>query len=99
MLATSSFDRIMTSPSVSNRSVKPKVVCRCIEPNEEAAYLEFARMAWGKNSVQADRSFLAWLYKENPNTRGTKRDLLVLVDGNKIVGAFHRMRVAWRING
>jgi hypothetical protein len=98
VLVTSSFEKIMTSLSVSNRSVKPKVVCRCIEPKEEAAYLEFARAAWGNNSVQADQSFLAWLYKENPNTRGIERDLLVLVDGNKIVGAFHRMRIPWRID-
>jgi hypothetical protein len=98
VLATSSFEKIMTSPSLSNGSVTPKVVCRCIEPKEEAAYLEFARAAWGNNSVQADQSFLAWLYKENPNTRGIERDLLVLVDGNKIVGAFHRMRIPWRID-
>lgn len=89
----------MTSLSVSNGSVTPKVVCRCIEPKEEAAYLEFARAAWGNKSLQADQSFLAWLYKENPNTRGMERDLLVLVDGNKIVGAFHRMRIPWRIDG
>jgi len=99
MLATRSFDKITASLSVSNRSAKPRVVCRFITPNEEAAYLEFARVAWGSNSVQADRSFLAWLYKENPNTRGIERDLLVLVDGAKIVGAFHRMRVPWRIDG
>lgn len=80
-------------------SVKPKVVCRFIKPNEEAAYLEFARAAWGNNSVQADQSFLAWLYEENPNSRGMERDLLVLVDGNRIVGAFHRMRIPWRIDG
>jgi hypothetical protein len=98
VLEASSFDKIMTSLSVSNRSVKPKVVCRCLTPNEEAAYLEFARAAWGNNSVQADQSFLAWLYKENPNTLGMERDLLALVDGNKIVGAFHRMRVPWRID-
>ena len=88
----------MTSLSMSNGSVTQKVVCRCLEPKEEAAYLEFARAAWGNNSVQVDQSFLAWLYKENPNTRGIERDLLVLVDRNKIVGAFHRMRIPWRID-
>jgi hypothetical protein len=83
---------------MTNSSVNPEVICRCIMPSEEAAYLEFARVAWGKNSAQADQSFLTWLYKENPNTLGIERDLLVLVDGNKIVGAFHRMRIPWRID-
>jgi hypothetical protein len=99
VLATSSSAKFVTSLGVSNGSVEPKVVCRCVTPNEEAAYLEFARAGWGDDSVQANHSFLAWLYKENPNTRGMERDLLVLVDGTKIVGAFHRMRVPWRING
>lgn len=89
----------MTITTMSNSSVKSKVVCRCITPNEEAAYLEFARMAWGNSSPQGDESFLAWLYKENPNTRGIEQDLLVLVDENKIVGAFHRMRIPWRVDG
>ncbi len=89
----------MATMGVTNNSVRPKVVCRCIAPNEEAAYLEFAGAQWGKNSPQANRSFLAWLYKENPNTLGINRDLWVLVDGNKIVGTHHRMRIPWRVNG
>lgn len=83
---------------MSNSSANPRIVCRYITRNEESAYLEFARVAWGNNSPQADPLFLAWFYKENPNTLGIERDLLVLVDGNKIVGAHHRMRVPWRIN-
>jgi len=74
------------------------VECRGLAPNEWAKYLEFARRAWGIHSPQADQSFLTWLYKENPNTLGIDRDLLVLVEGSHIVGAHSRMRVPWLIN-
>jgi len=76
-----------------------EINCRGLFATEEAAYVKFARSAWGKHSRQSDASFLDWLYKENPNTLGMQRDLLVLCDGDQIVGSHHRMRVPWRVNG
>ena len=73
--------------------------CRSIRPRETPAYLEFARLAWGKDSPQADPNRLSWLYEANPNTLGIDRDLLVLADGRRIVGAHHRMRNPWSVNG
>lgn len=79
----------------------PSVDCRGLTAAEQPAYLEFARKAWGRSKdwPQAQPSFLSWLYQENPHTLGMERDLLVLVHGDRIVGAHHRMRVPWRLNG
>ncbi|MFZ0883291.1 MAG: hypothetical protein WAN14_07815 [Candidatus Acidiferrales bacterium] len=76
-----------------------EIDCRGLFPAEESAYAKFARDAWGQHSRQSDPSFLDWLYKENPNTLGVERDLLVLCDGGQIVGSHHRMRIPWRLNG
>lgn len=75
------------------------IVCRGLDPGERSVYLEFACKAWGKNSPQASSSTLEWLYAANPNTYGIRRDLLVLIEENQVVGAHHRMRIPWRING
>lgn len=75
------------------------IECRGMTPDEEPAYLQFAREFWGPDSPQADPLFLRWLYRENPNTQGMQRDLLILAEGSRIVGSHHRMRVPWRVNG
>jgi hypothetical protein len=76
-----------------------KIECRGLSAGEMPAYLQFARKAFGPDWPQADPSFLAWLYQENPNTLGMERDLLVLTAGDEIVGSHHRMRLPWRLNG
>src|SRR5215469_3643585 len=77
-----------------------KLECRGLEHHEKAAYLKLAEKAWGRNSPQSEASFLEWLYDANPNTLGMNRDLLVLAEGgDRIVGAFHRMRVPWHVCG
>ena len=47
------------------------IVCRGLAPEEEDAYIAFAREAWGADSVQATPGRLRWLYEGNPNTRRT----------------------------
>lgn len=74
-----------------------KLICRALARGEEDAYLTFAGKAWGRGSVQATASRLAWLYERNPNSRGMQSDLLVLWHESEIVGAHHRMRLPWRI--
>lgn len=83
-----------------NATTSP-VDCRGLTAAEQTAYLQFAQKAWGtsKDWPQARPSFLSWLYRENPNTLGMERDLLVLVHDDRIVGAHHRMRIPWRLNG
>jgi hypothetical protein len=83
---------------ILNSETQSKTVCRGLAPEEQEAYLEFARKAWGSNSPQADPLRLQWL-AANPNTLGRERDLLVLAKGKTIVGAHQRMRVPWSING
>lgn len=89
----------MSTSVAINGKATAGIECRGMAATEEAAYLQFAREAWGANWPQVQPSFLTWLYQENPNTHGMQRDLLVLVDGDRIVGAHHKMRVPWRING
>src|SRR5579863_4080331 len=89
----------MTMETLHKGRSNPKIECRGLVTDEETRYLEFAREAWGSHSPQASASFLDWLYKENPNSLGINRDLLVLVGGDQILGAHHRMRVPWSING
>ena len=89
----------MTIETLNRRGSESKIECRGLATDEKALYLEFARRAWGTRSPQAEASFLDWLYKENPYTLGINRDLLVLVGGDQILGAHHRMRVPWSING
>jgi Acetyltransferase (GNAT) domain len=79
--------------------VTAAIQCRALKSTEIEEYLRFAHQAWGRNSVQAQRSHLQWLYEENPNSRGMEKDLIVLMDGDRIVGAHHRMRLRWSING
>jgi hypothetical protein len=67
--------------------------------SELPAYLEFARLAWGADSPQASPSRIEWLYSANPVTQGMERDLLVLRQGDRIIGAHHRMRIPWSIRG
>jgi hypothetical protein len=80
-------------------SASAQIICRGLQSGEEPAYLEFARQAWGSGSVQAQQEHLDWLYRHNPNTRRQEKDLLVMFDGDRIVGAHHRMRIPWSIQG
>jgi Acetyltransferase (GNAT) domain len=89
----------MSARVAKNGKPAARIECRGMTADEKPAYLQFARKAWGTDWPQAEPSFLAWLYKENPNTQGMERDLLVLVDDGRIVGSHHRMRVPWRVNG
>jgi hypothetical protein len=70
-----------------------------LSPSELPAYLDFARRAWGAGSPQASPRRLEWLYSANPVTQGMERDLLVVRQGDRIIGAHHRMRIPWNIRG
>lgn len=72
--------------------------CRGLEQDEKSLYLEFASKAWGARSSQADPQFFDW-FLANPNSLGTRRDLIVLVEEDRIVGAHHLMRIPWCLNG
>jgi hypothetical protein len=62
-------------------------------------YITFARESWGMKSIQSSPAFLTWLYSENPNTRGMENDLIIITNGNIVVGAHHRMRIPWCMAG
>ncbi|HKW74838.1 MAG TPA: hypothetical protein VJN64_04875 [Terriglobales bacterium] len=70
-----------------------------LSPSELPAYLDFARLAWGADSPQASARRLEWLYSASPITQGMERDLLVLRQRDRIIGAHHRMRIPWNIRG
>lgn len=74
-------------------------MCGGLQAAELPAYLHFARRAWGANSPQASPRRLDWLYSANPVTQGIGRDLIVLRQGDRIIGAHHRMRIPWNIRG
>jgi hypothetical protein len=80
-------------------SSSTQLICRGLRSGEDGAYAEFARNAWGKDSVQAQPARIDWLYRENPNSLGREKDLLVMFDGPAIVGAHHLMRIPWCIRG
>jgi hypothetical protein len=94
-----SGNSVATDVQKEGRTTAAKIECRGLAPGEEAAYLQFAGQAFGRDWPQADPLFLRWLYQENPNTRGIARDLLVLMDNGRVVGAHHRMRLPWLLNG
>jgi hypothetical protein len=75
------------------------IQCRGLKSSQTEEYLRFAQQAWGRDSRQAQRSHLQWLYEENPNSRGMEKDLIVLTAEGQIVGAHHRLRLRWNIDG
>ena len=73
--------------------------CRSIRPGETPAYLEFARLAWGNDSPRSGSESPVMAVRSQSEYAGIERDLLVLTEGKRIVGAHHRMRVPWCVNG
>jgi hypothetical protein len=61
-----------------------------------SAYLDFASRAFGPRSYQADERYLRWMYNESPH--GSLSDCVIAVDGERIVGCLHKLRLTWRID-
>jgi hypothetical protein len=64
------------------------------------SYQDFARRNWGKRCYQQTEKYLRWLYQENP-CADQKKSFLIAVEprNNKVVGALHKMRLPWLIDG
>ncbi|MDR1998013.1 MAG: hypothetical protein LBQ83_06790 [Candidatus Margulisbacteria bacterium] len=63
-----------------------------------ASYQDFARRNWGKNCYQQSEKYLDWLYRANPY-KDPDRPFLIAVQEQTVVGALHKMRLPWLIDG
>ncbi|MDR1453311.1 MAG: hypothetical protein LBJ25_04990 [Candidatus Margulisbacteria bacterium] len=64
------------------------------------SYQDFARRNWGGHCYQQTEKYLRWLYEENP-CAGREKSFLIVIEpqSNQVVGAIHKMRLPWLIDG
>ncbi len=96
MVNTNANDITAEVSSFANVS-QPKIAQ--YEPRFEKAYLAFAARSWGAHSYQASPRYLAWMYDRNPLAKPGRKDIILAVRGDDVIGCLHKMRLSWRSGG
>ena len=69
------------------------------DERDSGSYVAFARAQFGPRAYQASRSYLEWLYRHNPATRGYRDFLLARTGDGRVVGCIHKLVLPWQVDG